>query len=338
MIDIDNLRKKALSEIEKADTKNKLKELKKKYIGKDGKVSDIFKSLPDLEKEKRAKVGKEANKLKGELEKEVKKRSKEIKKKEKEKKNDSFDPTLPGKEPDLGHRHPITIARKELTDIFTGMGFSVIQGPDMETGWYNFDALNFPKDHPARDMQDTLFVEGDDQKVMRTHTSPVQIRHMEENEPPIKVVVPGRVYRNETTDASHEINFYQLEGLMIDRDISVANFKSIITQFIDEYFKGDENVRLRPSFFPFTEPSFEVDMSCSVCHGEGCSVCSQTGWVEVLGAGMVHPNVLENSGLDSDKWQGFAFGMGIGRLAMIKWGIDDIRLFYSGDLRFLKQF
>ncbi len=338
MIDIDNLRKKALSEIKKADTLKKIKELEKRYIGKDGKVSDIFKKIPQAGKEKRAKLGKEANKLKGELEEKLKNKRLKLEKCEKEEKVESFDPTLPGKKPDLGSLHPLTTARKELTDIFVGMGFSVIQGPDMETGWYNFDALNFPKDHPARDMQDTLFVKGEKEKVMRTHTSPVQIRHMEENDPPIKVVVPGRVYRNETTDASHEINFYQLEGLMIDKDISVSNFKSVITQFVNEYFDGDVNVRLRPSFFPFTEPSFEVDMSCSVCDGSGCSVCSQTGWLEVLGAGMVHPNVIKNSGLNPEKWQGFAFGMGMDRLVMIKYGIDDVRLFYSGELRFLEQF
>ncbi|MGM0439332.1 MAG: phenylalanine--tRNA ligase subunit alpha [Patescibacteria group bacterium] len=340
MNDIKDLKKRALSEIKEADEINKLKELQKKYIGKNGEVSDIFRTLSDLPKEKRSKVGKAANELKKTLEEKFNKKLNSLEKKKKKIKIKSFDATLPGKRPKLGHLHPITIARQELSEIFKGMGFSVIQGPDVETVWYNFDALNIPKDHPAREMQDTLFVktDGEEKKVMRTHTSPVQIRHMEENQPPIKVVVPGRVYRNETTDASHEINFYQMEGLMIDKDISVANFKAIITQFIDEYFKGDVEVRLRPSYFPFTEPSFEVDMSCTVCNGEGCSVCSQTGWVEVLGAGMVHPNVIKNSGLNPKHWQGFAFGMGIDRLAMIKYGIDDVRLFYSGDLRFLNQF
>lgn len=340
MKDIKDLKKRALSEIKETDKINKLKELQKKYIGKNGEVSKIFKSLSELPKEKRSEVGKAANELKNSLKEEFNKKLDSLEVKKEKKKIDSFDATLPGKRPQLGHLHPITIARKELSNIFNGMGFSVIQGPDVETVWYNFDALNIPKDHPAREMQDTLFVknDGEEKKVMRTHTSPVQIRHMENNQPPIKVVVPGRVYRNETTDASHEINFYQMEGLMIDKDISVANFKAIITQFIDEYFKGDVEVRLRPSYFPFTEPSFEVDMSCTVCDGEGCSVCSQTGWVEVLGAGMVHPNVIKNSGLNPKHWQGFAFGMGIDRLAMIKYGIDDVRLFYSGDLRFLNQF
>ncbi len=338
MKDIEKLEKEALSDLSKADSQKKLKELERKYLGSDGIVSSIFTSLSDIPKEKRSETGKKANELKKLLKKKIEKKESVLEKKEKKEKSKNFDGTLPGIKPKLGHIHPITKARKELTEIFTGMGFSIIQGPDMETGWYNFDALNFPEDHPARDMQDTLFVKSDEELVMRTHTSPVQIRHMEENEPPIKVVVPGRVYRNETTDATHEINFYQLEGLMIDKDISVANFKSIITQFIDSYFKGDVDVRLRPSFFPFTEPSFEVDMSCTVCGGKGCSVCSQTGWVEVLGAGMVHPNVLKNGGLDPEKWQGFAFGMGVDRLVMIKHGIDDVRLFYGGDYRFLKQF
>ena len=338
MKDIEKLEKEALSELSKINSVEQLKELQKAYLGSSGKIAAIFKSLSEIPQQKRAEVGKRANELKNSLEEKIKKKKKSLEEKQDKEEIDSFDSTLPGIRPDVGHKHPITIARQELTGIFKSMGFSVIQGPDMESGWYNFDALNFPEDHPARDMQDTLFVKGQKEKVMRTHTSPVQIRHMEENEPPIKVVVPGRVYRNETTDATHEINFYQLEGLMIDTDISVANFKSIITQFIDSYFKGDVDVRLRPSYFPFTEPSFEVDMSCTVCSGEGCSVCSQTGWVEVLGAGMVHPNVLKNGGLNPEKWQGFAFGMGIDRLVMIKHGIDDVRHFYGGDFRFLKQF
>ncbi len=340
MEDIEKMKKKALSEIDVADSKKKIKELKSKYIGKCGKISEIFKSLSEVPKEKRSQLGKSANELKTLLEDKIEKKLNSSGVKKSNEGDDYFDVTLPGENPNLGNLHPITVARRELTDIFKGMGFSIIQGPDVENVWYNFDALNVPKDHPAREMQDTLFVESfsDEEKVMRTHTSPVQIRYMEKNNPPIKVVVPGRVYRNETTDATHEINFYQLEGLMIDKDISVANFKSVIAEFIDRYFGKDIKIRLRPSFFPFTEPSFEVDMSCTVCNGKGCSVCSQTGWVEVLGAGMVHPNVLKNSGLDSEKWQGFAFGMGVDRMIMIKHGIEDVRLFYSGDLRFLKQF
>lgn len=344
MKDIKDLEKRALSEIKKTDSIKKIKELKKDYLGKNGQVSKLFRLISEVPEEKRADFGKEANKLKSLLEKKIEKKQKELKKKKKEKQEDFFDPTLPGKNQQVGHLHPLTLVRRSLINIFNGMGFSVIQGPDIEDVWHNFDALNFPKEHPAREMQDSLFVKQEkdlparERFVMRTHTSPVQIRYMEENQPPIKVVVPGRVYRNETTDATHEINFYQLEGLMVDKEISVANFKSIITDFINQFFKGEVGVRLRPSYFPFTEPSFEVDMSCTVCKGEGCSVCSNTGWVEVLGAGMVHPNVLKSGGLNPKNWQGFAFGMGIDRLAMIKYGIEDARLSYSGDLRFLKQF
>ncbi len=343
-MDIGKLKKEALSEINKADSEERLRELEKKYLGKSGKVSAVFKLIPEAAPKERAKLGKGANELKTLLEKEIKEKKDSLNKEKKEKEHLDFDPTLPGKTPSSGSLHPLTKANRRACKIFENLGFSVIQGPEMESVWYNFDALNFPKNHPAREMQDTLFIkqeEVSDSKerfLMRTHTSPVQIRYMEKNEPPLRIVVPGRVYRNETTDATHEINFYQLEGLMIDKDISVANFKAVITDFIDLFFRSDADVRLRPSFFPFTEPSFEVDMSCTVCRGEGCSVCSKTGWVEVLGAGMVHPNVIKNSGLDPEKWQGFAFGMGVDRLVMIDQEIDDVRLFYGGDLRFLKQF
>jgi len=257
-----------------------------------------------------------------------------------------FDITIPGKKPVLGCLHPLTQSINRAKEIFEGMGFSIVEGPELEDEWHNFDALNFPKDHPAREMQDTLFIKQKNRDkisekkrlVMRTHTSPVQIRYMLKNKPPFRIVVPGRVFRNEATDASHEVNFYQIEGFMIDKNISVANFRAIIEEFFKSFFGKSVMIRLRPSFFPFTEPSFEVDMSCLTCNGKGCSVCSQTGWLEVMGAGMVHPNVLKNSEVDSNKWQGFAFGMGWDRLVMMKYKIDDVRLFYGGDLRFLQQF
>ncbi len=343
-MDIEKIEKKALSELEKLDSLDEVKKFEKKYLGNGGKVSEVFKSISKAPEKKRADLGKKANSLKNRLGKGIERKQKELRESAKKEMKRSFDVTLPGKETGLGHIHPLTSVLRSLCNIFEGMGFSVVRGPDIENSWYNFDALNFPKEHPARDMQDTLFIKqeedlpSEERLLMRTHTSPVQIRYMEKNQPPVKIVVPGRVYRNETTDASHEINFYQLEGLMVDREISVANFKAVITSLIDKFFTGDVDVRLRPSFFPFTEPSFEVDMSCTVCNQEGCSVCSQTGWIEVLGAGMVHPNVLKNSGLNPKNWQGFAFGMGIDRMAMIKYGIEDVRLFYSGDLRFLNQF
>jgi len=219
------------------------------------------------------------------------------------------------------------------------MGFSVVEGPEIETEWYNFNALNFPKDHPARDAVDTFWLKGDKIKLLlRTHTSPVQVRHMEKNNPPLRIIIPGRVFRHEATDASHEINFYHIEGLMVDKSVSAANFKAIIQEFFQRFFEKPVKIRLIHSFFPFVEPGFQVDMTCLNCGGKGCSACQKTGWMEMMGAGMVHPQVFKNSGLNPKFWQGFAFGMGLDRLAMMKYKINDIRLFYSGDLRFLQQF
>ncbi len=226
------------------------------------------------------------------------------------------------------------------------MGFSVVEGPELENEWYNFDALSFPKEHPAREMQDTLWIKQKDREnlqskkrfLMRTHTSPVQIHYMEKNNPPLRIVVPGRVFRNEATDVGHEVNFYHLEGLMVSENISVANFKAIIQEFFRRFFGKPVKIRLRPSYFPFTEPSFEVDLNCINCGGKGCSICSKTGWLEIMGAGMVHPNVFKAAGYNPKQVQGFAFGVGMDRLQMMKHKINDIRLFYSGDLRFLQQF
>lgn len=247
-----------------------------------------------------------------------------------------FDPTLPGVEFKKGRLHPLTQTKREVMGIFNKMGFEIIEGPEMETEWYNFDALNIPKDHPARDMWDTFWLKNG--KLLRTHTSPVQARYMEENRPPLKIVAPGKVFRHEATDASHEFQLYQLEGLMLDEDITMANLKGVLLQFFKMFLNEEVTVRLRPSYFPFTEPSCEVDVSCVICEGAGCSLCSQTGWLEMAGAGMVHPQVLKNVELDSEKWQGFAFGVGLDRLTMIKHRIPEIRWFHSGDLRFLKQF
>lgn len=318
--------------------------LHKKYLSKEGRLSILFQSLKKLSTDKRASLGSEANRIKKELTDLIK--TKEIKVDQSSNLDDYFDPTLPGKKPAIGHIHPLTKSINRAKMIFEGMGFSTIEGPELEDEWHNFDALNFPKDHPAREMQDTLFIKQKNREkllekerlVMRTHTSPVQIRYMLTHKPPFRIIVPGRVFRNEATDASHEVNFYQIEGLMIDKDISVANFKAIMENFWQSFYGKKVKIRLRPSFFPFTEPSFEVDMSCTSCKGRGCSVCSKTGWLEVMGAGMVHPNVLKSSGVDPKKWQGFAFGMGWDRIVMMKYSIDDVRLFYGGDLRFLKQF
>lgn len=248
------------------------------------------------------------------------------------------------KKTDLGHIHPMTQFINRANAIFYEMGFTLVDGPELETEHYNFDALNVPKDHPARDMQDTFWLkqkEGEkDRKLMRTQTSAVQIRYMEGKQPPFKMICFGKVFRNEATDATHEMVFHQLEGLMIDKDVTMADLKSTLNTFFDKFFERDVEVRFRPSFFPFVEPGLEADVSCFKCNGgeAGCPVCKGTGWVEVVGAGMVHPNVLKQAGIDSTKWQGFAFGIGVDRLIMVKYGIDDVRLPYSGDLRFVNQF
>ncbi len=260
-------------------------------------------------------------------------------------KGEWFDVTAPGKKITLGRLHPLTLVKMKAEEIFQSMGFSVIEGPEVENEWYNFDALNIPKNHPARDMWDTFWIKqtGKEEKnekrlLLRTHTSPVQIRYMEKNNPPLRIIVPGRVFRHEATDASHEINFYHLEGLMLDKNVSAANFKAIIEEFFRRFFNKPAKIRIRPSYFPFTEPSFEIDLLCINCLGKGCSACQKTGWMEIMGAGMVHPLVIKNSGLNPKFWQGFAFGIGLDRLGMMKYKINDVRLFYSGDLRFLKQF
>ncbi len=345
--DLKSIKKEIQESLESAKKAADLNNIFKKYLGKKGKVSLILRNLSSLPKEERTLVAKEANRAKDLLTREIDDRLKEISDKEilLAERGEWLDVTLPGKKPEIGHIHPLTENLNKCIDIFEKMGFSLVYGPELEDEWHNFDALNFPPDHPAREMQDTLFIKQEKREslsskkrlLMRTHTSPVQVRYMLKNKPPFKIIVPGRVFRNEATDASHEVNFYQIEGLMVGKNISVANFKAVVEEFYNSFYEKEIKVRLRPSFFPFTEPSFEVDMQCTICNGKGCSVCSQTGWLEIMGAGMVHPNVLENSGIDSSKWQGFAFGMG-DRIAMMRHKINDVRLFYSGDLRFLNQF
>jgi phenylalanyl-tRNA synthetase alpha chain len=337
---IKSLRKKIELEIKSSKDKAGLDFIYKKYLDRNGEISLIFKNINSLDKDERVAVGFEANLLKKDIQRIIKEKYQDFKS-EKQNKKSFIDLTLPGEKNNIGNTNLLTETMNEAILIFQGMGFSVVGGPELENEWYNFDALNFPKDHPAREMQDTLFIRNkkDKEKILlRTHTSPVQVRYMEENNPPIRIIAPGRVFRNEATDASHEVNFHQIEGLMIDRNISIANFKGVIQKFIDSFFGKDVKIRLRPSFFPFTEPSFEIDMSCQSCGGSGCSVCSQSGWLEIMGAGMVHPNVLKNVGINSNEWQGFAFGMGWERIIMMKYKINDIRLFYNNDLRFLQQF
>ncbi|MCD6270760.1 phenylalanine--tRNA ligase subunit alpha [bacterium] len=345
-MDIKNLKKQAQKELNLLVKIDDLKEFEKKYLGKKGKVTELLKSLKNLPQKERRLIGKEANELRDKLMLAIKAKKEEIKRNEIEEKEKQewIDITVPAKKIEKGHLHPLTQVAEKVEEIFMSLGFSVIEGPEIENEWYNFDALNIPKDHPARDLWDTFWIKEPSTKnqepklLLRTHTSPVQIHYMEKHKPPLRIISPGRIYRYEATDASHEINFYQVEGLMIDKDTSVANFYFIMEEFFKSFFGKETKIRLRPSFFPFTEPSFEIDVLCSICKGKGCSVCSQRGWIEIAGAGMVHPNVLKAVKINPKNWQGFAFGMGLDRLAMMKYKINDIRLFYSSDLRFLKQF
>jgi len=335
--EVKKLEKKIKREVEKNDKPDDLRGIFKKYLGGEGRLSLILKKIKELSEKERKEVGRIANRAKFFLERELEKEKEEAERVVRE--NVSFfDTTVPGVRPAKGHLHPLTQVKREVMDIFQRMGFEVVLGPEVETEWYNFDALNVPKDHPARDMWDTFWLEQGEGLLLRTHTSPVQVRYMENNNPPLKIVAPGKVYRHEATNASHEFQLYQLEGLMIDRDVSMANLKGVLLEFFRRFLGEKVEVRLRPSYFPFTEPSCEVDVSCVVCEGEGCSLCSETGWLEMAGAGMVHPKVIDNSGLTPEEWQGFAFGVGLDRLTMIRHKIPEIRWFHSSDLRFLNQF
>jgi len=337
-INLRVLKNQTQKEIEKAENLKELDEIFKKYLGKRGELTQVLRLLEKLPKTKRVKIGREANELKNFLRTAFDQKAQELKEKAQKKieEKEWIDITAPGKKPVLGHLHPLTLVKREVEEIFGSMGFSVVEGPEMETEWYNFDALNIPQDHPARDLWDTFYLKNG--LILRTHTSPVQVRYMERNNPPFRIIVPGNVFRHEATDPSHEFQLYQVEGLMVDKDVSVANFKAVVGEFFRKFFKKEVKFRLRPDFFPFTEPSFDIGISCVMCDGKGCSVCKEEGFLEVAGAGMVHPNVFKNSKLIPKDWQGWAFGFGLERLAMLKYKINDIRLFRSGDLRFLNQF
>ncbi|MDD3399977.1 MAG: phenylalanine--tRNA ligase subunit alpha [Candidatus Paceibacterota bacterium] len=337
-MDLKKLKNSAAKEIKAAEDLKSLQELFKKYLGKQGELTQILRSLKDLPKRERIMVGKEANEVKNSLSLEFDEREAELKDREVKaaQEKEWIDVTAPGKKIPTGSLHPLTQARRKAEEIFQSMGFEVAEGPDIETEWYNFDALNIPKDHPARDVWDTFYLKNG--FLLRTHTSPVQVRYMEKNNPPLRIIVPGTVYRHEATDPSHEFQLQQIEGLMVDKNISVANLKAIVGEFFKRFFEKDIDFRLRPDFFPFTEPSFDISITCLVCKGKGCPVCKESGWLEVAGAGMVHPNVFKAAGLVPGQWQGWAFGFGLERLVMLKHKINDIRLFRSGDLRFLKQF
>lgn len=305
-----------------------------KYLGRKGVLRSLLKGLKEIPEEERKTFGARANCLRAQVEERF--AAAPWKKQPEQTKDPPFDPTLPAWPLPRGSIHPLTRIRNEICAIFINMGFDVAYGPEVETDYYNFEALNFPPHHPARDMQDTFFVTSD--VLLRTHTSPVQIRVMETQKPPIRCIMPGRVYRNEEISARSNCLFGQIEGLYIDEDVSLRDLKGTLLSFARRFFDENTEIKIRPSFFPFTEPSIEIDIRCFLCKGSGCSVCKHSSWLEILGAGMVHPNVLANGGIDAEKYTGFAFGMGIDRIALLKYGINDIRLFYENDIRFLEQF
>ncbi|MDD5489485.1 MAG: phenylalanine--tRNA ligase subunit alpha [Candidatus Moranbacteria bacterium] len=327
-----------LEEYQNSRNEKSLYEVKVKYVGRNGELTKILKKLKNLSAEERKQIGTLANEARREIEKAYEARKKELGERidwEKEK----IDVTLPGKKVEIGSLHPVTLVYREIERVFSSMGFEIVEGPELETDWYNFTSLNFPFDHPARDMQDTFWVKSPKEKmVLRTHTSPVQVRYMEKRKPPFRIIVPGRVFRNEATDAKHEHTLHQFEALVVGDDVNVGNFKYIAKEFFSAFFGKKMDIRLRPSFFPFTEPSFEFDITCAICSGKGCTTCKNAGWLEIGGAGMVNQNVFVAAGYPRNKYQGFAWGFGIERLAMMKYKIDDIRWFESGDLRFIKQF
>jgi phenylalanyl-tRNA synthetase alpha chain len=331
------LKQKALQNLTQSQSLNELNELRIKFLGKKGELTQILRGMLELSPEERPAIGKLANEIKEDLEREFSQKILELKQQLKSKKleEERIDVTIPSKVV-LGHKHPLTLVMDEIREIFIGLGYEVVEGPEIELDYYNFEALNTPKDHPARDVQDTFYIT--DEILLRTQTSPVQVRTMEKRKPPLKIIAPGRVYRSDAVDATHSPMFHQVEGLTIGENITMGDLKGTLVAFAREMFGRDRKARFRPHYFPFTEPSAEMDISCIACHGEGCRICKYTGWLEILGCGMVHPNVLENVGYDPEKVNGFAFGMGIERIAMLKYGINDMRLFYENNLRFLEQF
>lgn len=333
-----NLQEAALSEIKDASSIENLEGLRVKYLGKKGEITSILKEMGKLSAEERPVVGKVANEVRESLEGNINSKKEEIKLIEKEKQLSSevIDVTMPGKVFAVGKKHPITQIIDEVTEIFMGLGFSIAEGPEVETIENNFDALNAPKDHPSRDMSDTFYVNSE--LLLRTQTSPVQVRTMKNEELPIKVISPGRCFRYDSPDATHSPMFHQIEGLVVGKNVTMAQLKGTLNNFVKELFGDQTNTKFRPHNFPFTEPSAEVDVTCFKCGGEGCPMCKQEGWIEILGSGMVHPNVLRNCGIDPEVYSGFAFGMGVERLAMLKYEIDDIRLLFENDMRFLNQF
>jgi phenylalanyl-tRNA synthetase alpha chain len=340
---IISIKEGAFEKIHAANTIEDIEKIRIAYLGKKSAFNAILKGLKDLSPEEKKEIGPFANETKKEIQNAI-----DAMKDRLESTIDAeaewIDVTAPGIKKGRGHLHPLSIVQRDIEEIFTSMGFEIADGPELETEFYNFDAINMPDDHPGRDMQDTFWISREDGRkkgtgsVLRTQTSSVQVRYMETHTPPLRIIVPGRTFRNEATDASHEHTFHQFEALVAGEDVSVANFLYIAETFFEQFFGQKIEVRLRPSYFPFVEPGFEFDISCTNCSGDGCSTCSQTGWIEIGGCGMVHQNVFVAAGYEKGKYQGFAWGFGLERLAMMKYKIDDIRLFHSGDVRFIKQF
>ena len=336
---LEALRREVVRQLEAASGPADVEEIRVRILGKKGALTAEAKAIGGLEPAARPKAGELVNEVKGALERAIAGREEELAGGERARRlaDEALDVTLPGRRRRQGTRHPLSIVTDELLEVFRRMGFSTATGPEVETPWHNFEALNIPAGHPAREEMDTIYLAGMD-RLLRTHTSPVQIRVMESQDPPVRVVCPGRVFRSDTPDASHSPFFHQIEGLWVDEGISLGHLKWALIEFVHQFFGPDVDTRFRPSYFPFTEPSGELDMECLLCHGDGCRACKSTGWLELLGCGMVHPAVLEAVGYDSERYTGFAWGMGVERVAMLRYGVPDIRLFYENDAHFLHQF
>lgn len=333
---IKNTREQAVTEISQAQTPDDIEQLRIKYLGRKGLVNSLFSELGAVSAQDKPRIGNMLNQLKISVTTALDEAKNRVGEAKITSKMETVDVTMPGIKRPLGHKHPLTQTIDRINEIFLNLGFKIAEGPEIENAYCNFEALNIPADHPSRDAFDTFYI--DDNNLLRSQTSTVQIRVMKKQKPPLQVIAPGKVYRPDATDASHSFMFHQVEGLMVDKDIKFSDLKGILTLFSKQMFGEDIKMRFRPHFFPFTEPSAEVDISCVMCKGKGCRVCGQKGWLEILGAGMVHPKVFEAVGYDPKKWTGFAFGMGVERIAMLKFGVDDIRLFFENDLRFIRQF
>lgn len=337
-IDLEEIVSELKKELESIDDYQSFQNLKSKYLGKNGMIKSLMKNLKNLNEEQKKQYGKKINELKNIIEEIFEEKLNELKEKEKilKEKESWIDVTIPGSPRKIGKPSLISKTIREIEEIFIGMGFSVAEGPEIENSWYNFDALNTPEWHPAREMQDTFYLSNDKKYLLRTHTSPVQIRTMLSNKPPLAIISPGRVYRKDELDATHSPVFHQVEGLFVDKNVSVAHIKMYLEYLAKKLFGDKVAILLRPSYFPFTEPSFEVDISCIFCEGKGCNICKNSGWIEILGAGLVHPNVFKSVNYDPDIWEGFAFGMGIERVALLKYNVPEMREFYKNDIRFIE--